>query len=478
MLRQRNLGLNALLNAFRNCLSIIFPLITYPYAFRILHAEGIGSVNYAASIVTYFTLIAGLGVSNYAIREGAKKRGDPDALNKFVNQVFTINVKSTIISYAILAVCLLYVKALYPYRWLILLSSASVGFTTLGVEWINSIFEDYLYITIRSIAVNLIFLLFLFVFVKDAQDYYIYAALTVLSNAVVCVLNWIYCRRYVKIRLTKNVDLKKHLPPILTLFVNSVAINIYVNIGVTMIGWMSGTYFVGIYEVASKMYTVIKRILAAVYTVAVPRASFYLGQGNKEKVKDMYSAVFASLTLLMLPVSVGLFCVAKEVVLLMGGSEYVSAVPTLRILSVALIGAIYGGMVTYCINIPLGREKINIKATTLSVVINVILNVLLIPTMQQNGVAVAVLISEFVVFFYTVINTKDIKEYVDIKTIATAAGHALVGCVSIALISMLIHKFNISNIVSLALITLLSVAVYAVELIVLKDENIKRILKR
>ena len=73
-MKNKSLGINAILNAFKSALSIIFPLITYPYAFRILHASGIGKVNYSSSIVSYFSLIAALGISTYAVREGAKFR--------------------------------------------------------------------------------------------------------------------------------------------------------------------------------------------------------------------------------------------------------------------------------------------------------------------------------------------------------------------------------------------------------------------
>ena len=74
--RQHSLGVNAVLNAINSALRIVFPLITYPYAFRILHRDGVGKVNYASSIINYFVLIAGLGIATYAIREGAKIRDD------------------------------------------------------------------------------------------------------------------------------------------------------------------------------------------------------------------------------------------------------------------------------------------------------------------------------------------------------------------------------------------------------------------
>ena len=91
MKKYKSLGINAALNAFKSALSIIFPLITYPYAFRILHAAGIGKVNYANSIVSYFSLIAALGISTYAVREGAKLREDRDKFETFCSQMFSFN---------------------------------------------------------------------------------------------------------------------------------------------------------------------------------------------------------------------------------------------------------------------------------------------------------------------------------------------------------------------------------------------------
>ena len=73
-MKKKSIGINAILNLVKSALSIMFPLITYPYALRVLGADGIGKVSYTNSIISYFSLIAMLGVSTYAIREGAKIR--------------------------------------------------------------------------------------------------------------------------------------------------------------------------------------------------------------------------------------------------------------------------------------------------------------------------------------------------------------------------------------------------------------------
>lgn len=69
---------NTLFNVVKTFSSILYPLITFPYVSRILMPENVGKVNFGNSIVSYFSLIATLGISTYATREcsKAKKRQD------------------------------------------------------------------------------------------------------------------------------------------------------------------------------------------------------------------------------------------------------------------------------------------------------------------------------------------------------------------------------------------------------------------
>lgn len=59
----KSLKLNAFFNVVRNVLRLIFPLITFPYVSRVLMPEGIGKVNFANSIISYFILLGNLGIS-------------------------------------------------------------------------------------------------------------------------------------------------------------------------------------------------------------------------------------------------------------------------------------------------------------------------------------------------------------------------------------------------------------------------------
>lgn len=474
---KNNLAVNAILNGFRSSLSIIFPIITYPYVYRILHANGIGKVDYANSIVSYFSLIAMLGIQSYIIREGAKVRNDIIKLRQLASEVFTINLISTGAAYTLLALCLCNIEKLNDYKTLIIICSGTIIFNTLSVDWVNTIFEDYLYITVRSIVIRLISIAMLFALVRDQNDYYKYAAISVVTDAVNCIMNWFYCRKYIKIKPTRKINAKKHLKPILILFANNIATSIYVNSDTTMLGWIAGDTAVGMYSIAVKIYNVIKYMLAAMYAVTIPRISFYLGTNDIAAVKRTYSKIANTITIVLLPIAAGIIAVSDKLILIIGGKEYSDAIPTLIILSVALIGAIFGGLITSCLNIPLGREKYNFIATLISALINVGLNIFFIPVMQQNGAAITTAISEFFVFIFCLITFKNISEYLAVNKWIHNLLQALLGSVIILVIGAFTHRFIQSTIINLITTIILSIAAYSIELILLKNEYIFEIIK-
>ena len=137
-------------------MGIIFPIITFPYASRILLPEGIGKVNFANSIIGYFSLLASLGIGTYATREAAKIRDDKLLLKKFVKEILFINFISTLISYILFFMVLFFVPKLFDYRKLLLICSLTILFNTLGINWFYSAIEEYTYITTRTIFFQII----------------------------------------------------------------------------------------------------------------------------------------------------------------------------------------------------------------------------------------------------------------------------------------------------------------------------------
>lgn len=172
-MKTKSLKINTVLNVIKQLCSVLFPLITIPYVTRILQATNYGKVNFGSSIVSYFTLIAAFGITNYSIREGGQIRNDKEKFAKFANEIFTINLLSTCIAYSGLILVLFISPKIRSYSILILIQSITIILSTLGANWINTIFEDYLFITLRYIVMQVVSLVLLFLFVHTPDDYII-----------------------------------------------------------------------------------------------------------------------------------------------------------------------------------------------------------------------------------------------------------------------------------------------------------------
>lgn len=372
-------GRNMILNVLKTLMSIVFPLITYPYATRILGVENFGKVNYGQSIISYIALVAALGIATYAIREGGVFRKKQAELEKFGSEVFSINLLTTAIAYIILIVLVLVSEKMNSILLLLAIQSLSIFFTTVAIDWMNVIFEDYVYITIRSLITQVVTLIALFIFVRSQQDYYQYAALQVGANAVIAILNWTHLNKKCKLRITTRLNLKQHSKPILVLFSNSVAVSIYLNLDNVMLGWMLGNYYVGLYSVSVKIYTILKQIVSAIYSVVITRMTEYITYDRIDDYKKLLTEVISNLFLIAIPMSIGLACVSKTVTFFIAGSDFVSGFISLQILAVTIPIAVFGGALAYCVNLPLKREQNNLIATSIGAVENIVLNIWLIP---------------------------------------------------------------------------------------------------
>ncbi len=428
---------NMILNVLRTLMSVIFPLITYPYITRILQTENYGRVNFGQSVIGYISLIATLGISSYAIRECGIYRSDKKKMQQFTSEIFTINLLTTLLAYMTMGILLLCSAKLRGYALLLLIQSISIFATTLGVDWINVIYEDFLYITLRSLAYQIFSIILMFLLVKEPGDYYTYAGIQVGGNLLIAVTNWFYVRKYCRPRLTYKLHLSRHAKPILILFSNSLAVNIYLNSDKVMLGWIAGDHHVGIYSLAVTIYSVIKQLVAAVYSVTVTRLTEYLAHQRRENYRTLLNSVINNIIMVSVPLTVGMIAVAKGVTLLLFGAEYLEAVLPLQILSVTVLFAVSGGALAYCVNLPMKREKWNLVATAISAAVNILCNLFAIPAWKAVGAALTTLLAEAMVCAVLLIGMKDQLSCFQGKAIALNMGKTLAASAPIVPITLL-----------------------------------------
>lgn len=471
-MKTKSLKINTILNVIKQLCSVLFPLITIPYVTRTLQATNYGRVSFSSSIISYFTLLAAFGISNYSIREGGQIRNNKVKFKKFADEIFTINIITTIISYIGILVLLLISKKLRCYSLLILVQSISIILSTIGANWINTIFEDYLFITIRYIVMQVISLILLFVFVHTPEDYIVYAIINVIAAAGGNILNISYIRKYVKLNITIH-GLKQHLYPLLLLFFNEVAFAIYVNSDITILGFLCSDKEVGIYSLSVKIYSVIKTLVNSIVVVSMPRMASFIGTNQLNEYKNLCKKVFMATLTILIPAIIGMMLLSDKLLFVIAGEEYIVGKWAFCILSVSLLFSVGVGFYGNCILIVNRLEKICLKAACLSAILNISLNFILIPSFGYNGAAFTTLLSEAIT---AIIYMKNSKQFIDKIVDKKDFISIIFGCVIILFVCKIIDKLRISVLFTILLSVIFSCIFYFTIQIILKNKIVLNLL--
>lgn len=468
---------NAVLNVVKQSCNIVFPLITYPYVSRVLLSANLGRYSFADSIINIAMTFAGLGISTYGLREGARIRSDKRKLDEFASEIFTINFIAMILVYSVLIICTLFVGRLRRDYILIFILSLNIITSVLGRDWINQIFEDFTYISLRYIFFQTIAVVLTFLFVKKPEDYIKYTIIMLIANAGGYTANIFYTLKYVPLNLSRHLNLKEHIKAILYLFGIALTVQIYVKSDVAILGFLRSDSEVGIYTIASKVYTIVKSLLNAVITVTIPRLAVFLGENDKTAYSKLLVKLKSWLVAIVFPCVIGLLMVSNNVMQLIGDDEYISGSDALRILCIALAFAVFGCYYSNGIMVVQKQEKIFFIATIISALENIILNIILIPRWGMNAAAFTTVLAEGIVIGICKHYSREYdyplprRDYISV----------IVGCIGIAIICRLLTSAISKYWLALILSIICSIVVYGTCLAVFRNsivEEVNSIIKK
>ena len=312
----------------------------------------------------------------------------------------------------------------------------------------------------------------MFLFVKQPEHVIRYAAIMVLAYSGGHVLNFFYTQKYVPLRVTKKLNVKRHLKPILYLLGVNIAIQIYVRSDIVILGLFCTDSEVGIYTLSSKIYSIIKSLLNAIIMVILPRISNYIGDCNRREYSKLISKLRNVLYVIVIPCATGLFMESENILRLIGGSESVLGNMAVRILCFALVFAVFGYFYAQGILVPNSKDRVFFMATIGSAAINIILNVIIVPYWGMNGAAITTVFAEIVVLLVCCMNSKEVY----IEKNAAILFSVIGGCVLICVCCMIVNALEIVYYYKLIISVFLSSMIYFLFLIAVKNEVIKELL--
>ena len=438
----KSLSKNSFYNLIKSASKVIFPLLTFSYASRVLLPEGLGKIEFANSYVSYFSLFAMLGITSYATREASKLRYDSQKLSRFAFEILSINAVSVVISYIIFYVSIATVEHLQMYDVLLYITSLSIILTALGVEWLYAAMEDYRYITIRTILFQIFTFIATILLVKDQDDIVTYAIINVLSVGGSYMINFVHARKYLSFVHIGQCHPGKHIKPILTLFGMTVCVQIFTHLDTTMLGFMISDTSVGIYTAASKMVNVVTSMLVAITAVLAPRIALYASEEKNDEIKRLSYRAINGVLLLVIPATIGLILLAPEFIVLFSGANFIDGAYTARILAFRVMLSPINTFIIVHLFISIGKERCNVFTTACAAGMNIIVNFLLIPDYAEIGAAVATVMAEVMELF---INLYFVRSVLSIKEMFRFGYQYILGGILIIGEWMLLQKLAFSE---------------------------------
>ena len=448
-------------------LTVLVPLITFPYTSQIFLTEGSGKINFVGSVIQIFTLFASLGFYTYGVREGTKVRDDREKFSKFGQELLFINIIATAVTYAVYLSCVFFLPSFRSYRTLLLIQGLTIGFYALSMDWVFGAFEDYFYITVRQITCQIFTIVSLFIFIHKAEDIYLYVFLSTLATAVSCTWSVIYSRKYLFYKPRKDFDyhIEIHLSPIFALFATSL-----------LLGFMTADHNVGLYSAAVKINTVLITFFAAMSPVFMPRIIGYIEKNDYDSYYSLLRRILGLIIGLGLPAVVGIEMLSDQIIRIIAEDSFAPAALTMRILAPIVLINACANVLYYDVLVLYKKEKKVLLCTVIGAVINLIISIILIPVFAENGAAIGSIISELSTLLIAGFICVRLDKRI-IKAIPRIRNYIIGGILIVAWCIFCMHF--IENLILQTLVAIIgSVGLYFFALIVLKDFMGQEIVKQ
>lgn len=395
---------NYTFNVAYQILTILMPLITAPYLSRVLQPNGIGTVSFAESIESYFSLVAVMGINSYCQREISYVQSDIEKRSEVFWSTKLLNwctAGATMVVYLIFALMQKNNSVIYL---VLSLNLVSVFF---DITWFFQGMEDFAKTVTRNAIFKIINIAYIFTFVKNREDIIVYVIGIGLFSVLGNISLWAYLPKYIKKVKLSTLKPFKSIKVVLSLFIPAVATQIYSVLDKTLIGIITGSSTEnGYYEQAMKISRMLLATITALGTVMMPRIGYLFQTGKKEEIQRYMYRGCRFVWFLGVPMCLGVIIIAGNFVPWFFGTGYEKVVPLLQILSLLIPIIGFSNLVGSQYLIPTKRQNKFTISVMLGAAVNFGMNTFMIYFYKSVGAAIASVAAETVVTVSMVISAK------------------------------------------------------------------------
>ncbi len=373
-------------------LTFLLPFLVMPYVSRVLTPDGVGLYSYTNSIVNYFLIFAGMGMSVYGTRQIACVRGDKEKLNKTFSALFYFKGFFSLAAALVYGVALLFVSD--KYRLCLYIQTIMILATFFDISWFFAGVENFRISLVTTVLSKLLTIAATFLFVKSPADVWVHVLITSCGLLATNAMMWTGVKSKAKLVKVPIKEVFFYTKSVFVVFISFIAVEVYTVLDKTMIGLLSSETQVGYYTYAEQFAKAGLGIIGAISSVLYPYMSSLREQSNDEEFRKQFHFSVMLISLIGVAASFGIAGIAKEFIPWMLGEEYETSISLLMILSPLTFIVSLGNIISRAYLLPSKKEKLCNVAVITAAVTNVLFNVLLIPKYEALGACIGTLFAE------------------------------------------------------------------------------------
>lgn len=457
---------NYVFNLIYQVFLVIVPLVLTPYVSRVLLPEGVGQYSFSFSIITYFTLFASLGFTMYGQKEIAKYQGNVEKQTIIFWEINLVRFISTII--CLIANFIAVGLDFYgKYSLLLLILSINIFACAFDIVFLFQGNEQFGKIVIRNVIVKLFGIIFVFLFVKDSNDVWIYTLINALIIFISNISLWLYLPKMLTRIKFKELKPFRHIKPTLALFIPTIVTSIYTVLDKTLIGLIIGDDAQnGYYEGAEKVIKMSLTFITCLGSVMIARNSKEIVDGNTDIVKNNVYFSIKFVWFLGCPLMFGLMAISENLNLWFFGEGYEAVIDLMICFSPIILFLGLNNVLGIQYLIPAGKETQYTLSVLIGALFNFILNIILLYTVGTIGAVLSSVLAELVILIYQIIYLK--REFSVKKMLFSGIDNLIAGLIMFVCLYCIAKYFS-SSIINTIILIIIGAAIYFVLIFIFKD---------
>jgi len=312
--------------------NMLVPIFTYPYLIRVLGKETYGLVIYAQVVVGYLLIIINFGFNSSAVKEISINRDFKTKLNEITSSIFILKSVLFLISVAILAIIINFLPVAREHKMLFILSMWTCLYEVIFPVWYFQGVEKMKYITYLSLISRSIFIILIFVFIKESGHYLrvpiIYGTGALISGILALII--LYKKEKLVLVIPSVNTIYQHFRVSTDFFISEVFVKIFAGSNKLIIGTFLGLTELAYYDLADKIVNLFRGVpLGIVRSTIFPRVAKTRNLSIIRKTTQLMS-----LYGLLAVIVINIF--APKIVIIFGGKEMLQSVNILRLFSIII----------------------------------------------------------------------------------------------------------------------------------------------